>query len=144
MAVQDPGMDIGYLQSSFDARNATITGTTLPGPNGSAQFLAVQMSTVTDLTFNLSTAVGAASLGILQNKPSTGIAGDVRFMGISKAVCGSTAITVGDLLMTSTNGVLITQTTGKNIVGKALTGATAVGQIFSAMIYGAGAPVALP
>lgn len=144
MAVQDPGMDIGYCVSAFDARNSSITGTTLLGPNGSGQFLAVQLSTSADLTVQLATGVGAQIFGILQNKPSTGIAADVRFMGISKVVSGSTAIAAGMLLENTTGGVMIPQTTGLYVAAKALQAATAVGQIFSAMIYGAGAPVPLP
>lgn len=144
MAVQDPGMDIGYCVSNFDARNSSITGTTLLGPNGSGQFLFVQLSTAADYTIGLATGVGAQVFGVLQNKPSTGIAADVRFMGVTKLVSGSTAIGAGMLLENTTGGVAIPQTTGLYAAAKALQAATAVGQIFSAMIYGAGAPVSLP
>lgn len=139
MAVEGPGLDIGYLLSNFDARNSSITGTTLGGPNGSGQFLAVKMSTV-DFTFALATSSAAEVIGILQNKPAVGEAGDIRFVGVSKCVSGSTAITPGVDIMSDVDGQLVpfSSAAGTPRCGKAINSAAAVGAVFSALIYGVG------
>lgn len=140
MAVEGPKIDLGWCVSGFDARNGTLSGTTRSGPSGSGQFLAVQLSTTVDKTVNLCTVAGMKPLGILQNKPSTGIAADVCIFGVSKVVAGSTAIAAGQELETSTLGAMIpfSSATGIYPCGRALEAATTNGQIFSALIYGAG------
>lgn len=139
MAVEGPGLDIGYLISNFDARNSAITGTTLGGPSGSGQFLAVKMSTV-DFTFGLATSSLAEVIGILQSKPAVGEAGDIRFVGVSKAVSGSTAIVAGTDVMSDVDGQLVpySSAAGTPRCGKALNGASAVGTVFSLLVYGVG------
>lgn len=140
MAVEGPGLDIGYLVSTGDMRNSSITGTTLGGPNGSGQFLAVRLSTASDFAFSLATSSAAEVIGILQNKPAVGEAGDIRFVGVSKAVSGSTAVTPGVDLMSDTDGQLLpySSAAGTPRCGKALQAATAVGNVFSMLVYGTG------
>lgn len=140
MAVEGPGLDIGYLLSTADMRNSSITGTTLGGPNGSGQFLAVRLSTASDYTFALATSSLAEVIGILQSKPNVGEAGDIRFVGVSKAVSGSTAITPGVDLMADTDGQLVPYSSGAGAprCGKALNAASAVGNVFSMLVYGVG------
>lgn len=140
MAVEGPGLDIGYLVSTGDMRNSSITGTTLGGPNGSGQFLFVKSSTANDFVFAICTANTDRVLGVLQNKPAVGEAGDVRFVGVSKLVSGSTAIAPGMDLMADTDGQAIPWTTvvSQERAGRALQAATAVGNLFSAIIYGQG------
>lgn len=135
------------LSTTQDARNSTLTGTTLAGPNGSGQFLAMTLSTVnTSRTVTIaSTLAGAAGssvanfYGILQNKPRGGEAADVAIFGISKVVAGSSSILAGSQLGVSStvSGVLVPYTTGNGVrVGVALEPATTVGQVFTAAIYG--------
>ncbi len=147
MSVQTDFLDIGFLVSDNDCRNSTITGTTLMGPSGSGQYLVVRVSTVNSMAFALSTVQGSSqfTLGILQNKPSTGIAGDIKCWGVSKVVCGSTgtpgAITVGaklTLSATSSGTVQVFSSTSGFAIGVALEAPTSVGQVFSAVIYGPG------
>lgn len=138
MATESPLIrDGSQTVSGFDARNSSITGTTRLGPNGSGQFLAVQLSTV-ERTVSLTTASGANAYGILQNKPSTGIAADVGIFGISKAVAGSTAITPGLDLIADSSGALapVAASTTSMKIARALEAATAVGQIFTVYLYG--------
>lgn len=140
MATESPLMHDGaQTVSGFDARNGTITGTTRIGPNGSAQFLAVKLSSTTDRTVSLCTTSTERPYGILQNKPSTGIAADVGIDGVSKAVAGTTTITNGLPLMVGSSGVLIPFTTSSQgfCIGQAIEAPTAVGQVFTARIYGA-------
>ncbi|HVM96149.1 MAG TPA: hypothetical protein VMT89_07155 [Candidatus Acidoferrales bacterium] len=130
----------------FDARNSTLSGTTLAGPSGSGQYLAVRLSTTVDRTVILASTVGTGvkPYGILQNKGSTGQVADVGIFGISKAVCGATSnITGGSLLMVtnSTAGTLIafSSAADKYPIGIALETPTAAGAVFTVALYGFGA-----
>lgn len=105
MAVQDPGLDIGYLTASADL--------------SSSQFLAVKPYASADREVALESTGGLLILGILQNKPTTGQCADVRFVGISKAIYGGT-VTRGQALMTNTSGQLITATGTNQVVAIAL------------------------
>ena len=58
MALQDPGLDIGYLTASADL--------------SSSQFLAVKPYASADREVALESTGGLLILGILQNKPTTG------------------------------------------------------------------------
>lgn len=146
MATESPLLhDGGQCTVNFDARRSSITGTTLPGPNGSGQYLAVALSTTVDRTIALPSTAGSSGIpcyGILQNTPSTGVAADVGIFGVSKAVSGSTAIAPGsDLMLSSTaQGVLIPYSSGAGVqkIGKSLEAATTVGAVFTMVIYGAG------
>ena len=140
MTVQTDFLRVGFLVSDNDFRNSTITGTTWQGPNGSGQFLPMRVSTANTLAFTLCTTSTIRSLGILQNTPSTGIAGDINILGVSKVVAGSTSITLGqELMIGSSSGTLIAFTTTSNYsVGRALEVPSAVGALFAAFIYGSG------
>jgi hypothetical protein len=137
------------LSTLQDARNSTLTGTTLAGPSGSGQFLALTFSTLdTARTVTIASTLAAAAgssaatfYGILQNKPRGGEAADVGIFGISKAVAGTTTVTAGiQLAMSATSaGTLVPYTTGSNVrVGMALESVTGVGQVFTMALYGFG------
>lgn len=144
MANEGPLQHWGWGISGFDARNSSITGTTRSGPSGSGQFLAVQLSTSADLTVNVCTVSGMKIMGILQNKPSTGIAADVGTQGFTKAVAGATIAPGQELMVSSTAaGSLIpfSSATGIYPCGRSLMAAV-VGDIFSAYLYGGPGSVA--
>lgn len=149
MSVETGFLDVGFLVSDNDMRNSTITGTTLGGPNGSGQFCAVRVSTTNTFAIAISSAPSTGGfLGILQNKPSTGIAADVKIHGVSKVVLGSTgggAVTVGSKLGISSlasgstgdiGRVTLYSSTAGTPIGVSLENPTSVGQVFSAVIYG--------
>src|ERR1039458_3894950 len=105
MAVEDLAPRIGFLKSTNDL--------------SARQFCCVIVDTVNDLSVIIGTT-GAQILGILQNKPKAGQAADVQTNFVSKAVFSNT-VTRGDVLkVDSTNGTLITATTGNIGVAKAL------------------------
>ena len=108
----------------------------LSGPQGSGQFMAVVVNS-TGRTTAIASAIGQQIYGILQNKPTSGQAADVGFIGISKANAGGT-IAAGAILMTNASGQLIAWTAGSGYaqVGQALEAAVS-GQIFTAYIWGA-------
>lgn len=140
MANESPLLHDGWNVSNVDFRNGSVTGTTRLGPSGSGQFLAVRLSTSADNTIVACTAAGAHAYGILQNKPSTGVAADVGFFGVSKAVAGSTTVVSGIDLMVDSSGCLIPYTTssGQYRFGLAKTTPSAVGEVFTAFVYGCG------
>lgn len=145
MATQGPMIDDGsQTVAGFDARNSTFTGSTLAGPNGSGQFLAVLLSTSSSRTVVVCSTAGSTInqfiYGILQNKPQLGIAADVCIFGVTKAVAGAT-IASGVLLMPSSTlaGSLVTYSTalGGRPCGQSIESAV-VGQIFTAALFGFG------
>lgn len=138
MANEGPLQHWGWGISGFDARNSTNSGTTRGGPNGSGQFLGVKLSTAVDLTVNLTTASGERIIGVLQNKPSTGLAADVGFSGMTKAVAGASIDPGAEVMVSSTApGTFIPATTGLYAPGRALQAAV-VGQVFDLWLYGNG------
>ena len=108
-------------------------GQGLSGPYGSGQFLAVVVN-ATGRTVALAAAIGAQTYGILQNKPGSGAAADVGFIGVTKAVAGGT-FAAGAILMTNASGQLIAWTAGSGYaqVGTALEAGVS-GQIVTVML----------
>jgi hypothetical protein len=143
--IHDGGQSI--LSSSQDARNSTLTGTTLAGPNGSGQYLAVTISTGRTISLlsttnsnNLSSA-NQLFYGILQNKPRPGDACDVGIFGISKVVGGSSAVAGGTMLQASSTsaGTLVPWTSGTGRpVAYAIENCLSVGAVFTAFIIAGG------
>ena len=140
MATESPLIhDGGNSILGFDARNSTFTGTTLQGPSGSGQYLAVYMGT-TARTVGLAITSTYRAYGILQNKGSTGQVADVGIFGITKAVCSTSAsLTPGIMVMCSTAGAMIAYSSGAGVFpcGITLTGAAA-GEVFTMALYGFG------
>lgn len=128
----------GTMPSTGDYRNTTVNGgTTYRGPNGSAQFLGMKIST--SRVVGLSTTAGAQIYGVLQNKPSAGEAANVAVFGITKAVAGSTFPNGTDLECSSSGDFIpYSSAAGINRCGRAIEDVTAVGQIFSMALYGFG------
>lgn len=106
------------------------------GAGGSAQFLAVNISAPGVLS--VQTTPGGTMYGVLQNTPMATEACDVGILGISKAVCGSTAVVAGNECMIDANGCFIpfVFTSGATYrVGRALSSASGLGVLFSMLIY---------
>jgi hypothetical protein len=146
MSVQTDFLDVGFFQLSTanDARKSSITGTTLAGPNGSGQFLGVVLSTGAAFTCQMASSTSGVSgstlglpyLGILQNAPAPGNAADIKWIGISKAVCGA-AVAIGNQLQFSSTlaGVVVPWASGQGrTIGSALEVGVA-GQVVSVMLY---------
>ena len=120
MAVQDPGLDLGYALANVDL--------------SANQFCAVKIGGA-DLNVVLANAGGEAVLGILQNKPAPNQAAEVRFSGVSKGKAGA-AYTRGALLMTDTSGRLIPVTAGNHAIAMALEAAAAANEIHPVLVLG--------
>src|SRR6266576_4608379 len=153
MAVQSPLFEIGWLTLSTldDARRASITGTTLNGPNGSGQFYWVYTSTVTGAdrqvrlgSSNITPSTVVQVLGILQNAPGPGEAADIGFIGVTKAIAGTTSIVNGTLLQVSSApvgqaGQVVPFALGNGpTIGYALEAPTSTGAIFSIFLNSSG------
>jgi hypothetical protein len=117
MAVQDPGLDIGYFVANADL--------------SAKQFLAVSV-TGADLQVGV-TGAGAIAVGILQNAPTSGQAADVRIVGVSKAIAGA-SYSRGVPLMANASGQLITATGGNHPVAYSLDAAAASGELHSVLV----------
>ncbi len=148
MAVQDPLLHLGWMTLSTvdDARRSTITGTTLNGPNGSGQFYWVYGSSLNNFQVKLGSSLATITstnmiLGILQNTPGPGEAADVGFLGVSKAIAGSTSILPFGAVMASSaptgqGGQLVAWVAGAmgSAIGYALESPTSTGALFSVML----------
>jgi hypothetical protein len=144
MAVDSPLLRNGWLTLSTadDARRSSITGTTLAGPNGSGQFFFVYSSTLNSLQVRLGStsftpSSACACLGILQNTPGPGEAADFGFIGYTKALAGSTSITIGTVLQPSSAvaGAVIANAQGYGPpIGIAIEAPTSTGAIFDVYI----------
>lgn len=100
------------------------------------QFCIVAISAAN--TVNVSGANGIA-IGILQNKPNSGQAAEVRMLGISKLFCkgDGTEITVGSFIESAAAGVGVISNTDKhNVVAMALEGTTAASELLSVLLTG--------
>lgn len=67
---------------------------------------------------------GEAAIGVLQNKPASGVVAEVETLGTTMCVAGD-AITQGANVASDTNGKAVTAASGDFIVGTALTAAGA-------------------
>jgi hypothetical protein len=94
------------------------------------QYCAVSISGSRSVTL---TGAGAASYGILQNKPAQGQAADVGLLGPSKGQAGA-AFSAGVALMSNASGQLIAWSTGSYIVAYSIEAATAAAQIVTVYV----------
>lgn len=93
----------------------------------SNQYYAVKVNSSGQIA--LCSSAGEFVVGILQNKPTSGQAADVRHSATTKAVAGA-AITAGARVMTNASGKVITLATSGSIAcGVALEAAGADGDI---------------
>lgn len=129
------------LSTAQDARNSTLTGSTLNGPSGSGQFLAMVLTGARTVSIASSTAGASFGTqpfyGILQNKPRGGEAADVGIFGITKVIAGSTSIVAGSVLMMSTTlaGMVNIWSSGAGPkIGVALEAPTSTGMVITAAI----------
>ena len=81
-------------------------------------------------------------IGVLQNNPLQGEAGELITSGITKARAGGT-FTVGDNLTVNSSGLFVIAATGNLIVGKALESAVS-GEVCAVLLGGLGAPPVSP
>lgn len=96
------------------------------------QFYACKLLAGTSRETTPITTKGERIYGVVQNKPLTGQAADVGFLGVSKAIAAA-AISAGHAICVSTVGKFISSVTSTHIVGYAIEAAV-TGQVFTAMI----------
>ena len=76
---------------------------------------------------------GADAIGVLYDKPSAqGNAAQVRIGEVVQVAAGA-AVSIGANVASDATGRAVTATTGEQIVGKALTAASAAGQLISVL-----------
>lgn len=92
-----------------------------------ADLSAKQFYVVKPNSSGLAVAANATDLnqiGVLQNNPANGQAATVRVEGVTKAKAGGN-VTAGDRVTSDANGAIVAATTGKQVIGLALTGGVA-------------------
>ena len=95
-----------------------------------AQYKAVKL----DANGNIVLAgAGEAAVGILVDMPAAGEYGTVAVDGIAKAVAGG-AVTPGVLLAADANGAVVAAVAGNHIIGQALSGASAAGELVTLVL----------
>lgn len=129
--IEMPCFYVGVLQANIDMSvsstyqfsavdNAAASGTGVGGPSA----LVVPASS------------GAAILGVLQNNPALGVAGDVMVHGITKMQAGGT-IAAGAIVATNAAGQAVTAASTNYGIGKAIQ-AGVTGNIISILLFGYG------
>ena len=104
------------------------------GDLSAKQFFAVKLDANGKIV--LAAAATDQVLGILQNDPKAAQAGQVRHLGISKAVAGA-AITLGDEVISDAAGkVISTAAAGDRVIGHALEAAAADLDVISVLMTG--------
>lgn len=108
------------------------TQTTAAADLSTKQFYLVKLSAARAV--NIVAGITDIPYGVLQNKPKSGEAADVVFLGVSKLIAGAT-IAAGVSLQPNASGQAITRVTGAGttLIGYSLEAAV-VNQVFTAMI----------
>lgn len=102
------------------------------GNYSSSQYLFVSLAS--DGEIDPVGSAGAAALGVLYNAPQArGHAAEVAIGGVVKVVAGA-SFNPGTLVMSSAAGKAVTATTGLRILGIAVTGSGADGDIVSVLL----------
>lgn len=86
------------------------------------QFRGVKLNAAGALV--LGNATDLNQIGVLQNNPGNGQPATVRISGVTKARAGG-VVTAGDRVTTDLNGNFIVATTGRQVMGIAMTSAVA-------------------
>lgn len=100
------------------------------------QYFAVKLDTTEDQVVLATAGVGD---GVLQNKPDSGQASEVRHHGISRNVVdgNATAILIGSLITSDAAGKgVVADTIGDVAYGKALQASTTDGDVISVLMTG--------
>ncbi len=115
----------------------TIPGMAAAADLSSFQYLAMRASAANRV--HLASEVGGVSgaakmgIGILQNKPKTGEAATVAYLGLTKWVAGGTA-TVNALVTYNSSGRCIDAVSGDIVMGRALEGTTVDGAVITVLL----------
>lgn len=97
------------------------------------QYKIVRASSATQVT--TTTAATQIPLGVLQNRPASGQAAEVRVNSGSTTKCvAGAAITAGAEVMSDASGRAITATTTNEVVGIALTAAANAGELIDLLL----------
>ena len=131
MAYEIPNFFVGVFPANIDMSNEAtfqFCGVGIGAATGSVQGTGTGGAALIAVT-----AQGQNILGILQNNPLQGDAGNVMEHGVSKAQAGAAVATIGTLLMVNASGQFIPVTAGNNAVAMALESA-ASGDVFTVLV----------
>ena len=119
---------------AFENVRNTVPGLSARLDQSASQFLAVVASTVTNETIDLPSAQGQRVIGVLQNKPTAGVAATVAVAGSTTKMRASAAILTGAFVTTASDGRAITAASTNNVLGIALHAVTAANQLVTVQL----------
>lgn len=105
--------------SAFEIPVHKIGACTAGSDLSAKQFYAVDISG--DEAVDIVATAGVGGLGILQNKPASGVSAEVQILGVSKAILGGTVV-AGDKLTTDANGKLVKAYGADRVLATAIVG----------------------
>jgi len=133
MAYEIPSFYLGVLPANVDmSTEATwqFAPVEIVAASGSVEGTGTGGAALGDVS-----GAGAKALGIVQNNPSQGEAGEVMILGVSKAKIGVGGATLGQELMVSAVKTLIPATSGNYVLARALESASS-GDIATVLLVG--------
>lgn len=129
------------MAQSFVTRYETIPGLTAAADLSTHQFKVVKLlSTAGTINLAATSVLVSTVVGLLQNNPRQYDSAEVAYSGIAKGIAGTSTIVIGSVLAVNTTSRLVNTTTDNlQAVGKALTPASAIGDVISVLLTPGGA-----
>lgn len=88
-------------------------------------------------TITVCNAAGEAAIGVLQNKPGSGQAGNVACVGSRTKVIAGAGVTAGAKVTTDNQGRAVTAASGNHVHGTACSTADAAGDVIEVLLHSA-------
>lgn len=104
---------------------------------GEKQYIVVRMAAATTVNICSEVLVSGALLspvGVLQNKPKSGEAATVAYLGLSKVRGGGT-VTAGAFIAHNSSGMVVNAVSGDVVCGRALETAATANEIVTALLF---------
>ncbi len=104
---------------------------------GDKQYIVVRMAAATTVNICSEVLVSGAlksPVGVLQNKPKSGEAATIAYMGLSKVRGGGT-VTAGAFIAHNSSGMVVDAVSGDVVCGRALETATAANELVTALLF---------
>jgi hypothetical protein len=124
---------------AFTTNYQTIPGLVAGADLSAAQFKVVKLASTAGQVILAASSILTQAF-VLQNNPKSGEAAEVAYSGIVKVLAGTSNLAIGEIVgVTSTSTVIDTTTDNRLVIGKALEGSTAVGDVVSVVLIPGGA-----
>jgi hypothetical protein len=119
---------------AFENVRNTVPGLAAGADLSTHQFKAVKVDTTTNERVVLASVAGERVVGILQNKPTSGVAATIACPGSTTKMVASAAIATGAFITTTNVGTAVTAASTNNVLGVALHAVTAANQLVTVQL----------